>query len=149
MFIPFPSFSSLRLLTFPHFQPLFSSPPPPSPISPPPFSFLLLHLLFPSSFFSYLSSPFLFPPPLSPLSSLFPPSFLPLSSPLIHPPPSPLPIHKHIFPPLDAQRAGTSPSPELFQTLDQEKMVLVERMCKLKREMAKLEEKTEFFEEHV
>ena len=28
-------------------------------------------------------------------------------------------------------------------------MVLVERMCKLKREMAKLEEKTEFFEEHA
>jgi len=47
------------------------------------------------------------------------------------------------------QRIGASPSPELFQTLDQEKMVLVERLCKLKRELAKQEEKMEFFEEHA
>ena len=125
-----------------HSFPIFLLTSPPH-LSPFPTSFL-----FPSSSFTYLSSPFLFPPPPSPLPLLvllLPLLSLSLSSPLIHLPP----IHKHIFPPLDAQRAGTSPSPELFQTLDQEKMVLVERMCKLKREMAKLEEKTEFFEEHA
>ena len=54
-------------------------------------------------------------------------------------------MHTHTH----TQRIGASPSPELFQKPDQEKMVLVERLCKLKRELAKQEEKMEFFEEHA
>ena len=38
---------------------------------------------------------------------------------------------------------------EMFQgVLDQEKRVLVEKICSLKRDMARCEEKMEFFESH-
>ena len=42
-----------------------------------------------------------------------------------------------------------SPSPEMFQYLDHEKMMLVEKMCSLKKQLAKMDEKMEFFEEHA
>ena len=48
------------------------------------------------------------------------------------------------------QRAAASPSPEYkFSTMDQEKIMLVEKMCQLKKELVKQEEKAEFFEEHI
>ena len=40
------------------------------------------------------------------------------------------------------------PQRELFQTLDHEKTVLVEKLCQLKKLLAKKEEKLEFFEGH-
>ena len=33
--------------------------------------------------------------------------------------------------------------------MDQEKMMLVEKLCSLKKEVMKQEEKVEFFEEHI
>ena len=39
--------------------------------------------------------------------------------------------------------------PEMFRgTLDQEKLLLVEKICSLKRQLARCEEKMEFFESH-
>ena len=39
--------------------------------------------------------------------------------------------------------------PEMFQgALDQEKLVLVQKICSLKRQLARCEEKMEFFESH-
>ena len=43
----------------------------------------------------------------------------------------------------------TQNSGELFRHLDHEKEVLVERLCVLKREAAKKQEKLDFFEEHI
>lgn len=37
----------------------------------------------------------------------------------------------------------------LFQTLDQEKTMLVDKLCQLKRTLAKKEEKIEFYEGHI
>ena len=37
----------------------------------------------------------------------------------------------------------------LFQTLDHEKTVLVDKLCQMKRQLAKKEEKIEFYDGHV
>ena len=50
---------------------------------------------------------------------------------------------------MHAQRIAASPSPELFQSMDQEKILLVEKMCRLKKEVAKMDEKMAFYEEHA
>ena len=50
---------------------------------------------------------------------------------------------------MPAQRIAASPSPELFQSMDQEKILLVEKMCRLKKEVAKMDEKMAFYEEHA
>ena len=43
----------------------------------------------------------------------------------------------------------TQNSGELFRHLDHEKEVLVERLCTLKKEAAKKQEKLDFYEEHI
>lgn len=49
-----------------------------------------------------------------------------------------------------SQRAAATPSPEYkFSNMDQEKIMLVEKLCQLKKELVKQEEKAEFFEEHI
>ena len=64
--------------------------------------------------------------------------------------PSPELLVPVITPPSHVQRGAASPSPELlFQTMDSEKLLLVERLCRHKKELARLEEKIEFFEEHI
>lgn len=54
----------------------------------------------------------------------------------------------HMHP--QVRRAAASLSPELlFQSMDGEKMFLVDKLCNTKKDLAKQEEKLEFFEEHV
>ena len=56
------------------------------------------------------------------------------------------------------QQASSPPPPshtalndsgEMFQTLDYEKSVLVEKICQLKRKLARREDKLEFYEGHA
>ncbi len=48
------------------------------------------------------------------------------------------------------QRVAATPSPDYkFTHMDQEKIMLVEKLCRLKKELVKQEEKSEFFEEHI
>ena len=50
-----------------------------------------------------------------------------------------------------SQRTAATSSPEMnkFNYMDPEKMMLVEKMCLLKKEIVRQEEKMEFFEEHI
>jgi len=51
---------------------------------------------------------------------------------------------------LPVQVSHISQSPEYkFYNMDQEKILLVEKMCHLKRELAKHEDKAGFYEDHV
>jgi chromosome segregation ATPase len=66
-------------------------------------------------------------------------------------PPSTLTTHHRASSPEDGELRPVSPAGqgEMFQgVLDQEKRVLVEKICSLKRDMARCEEKMEFFESH-
>lgn len=59
--------------------------------------------------------------------------------------------HPDMREPLLLQRVGATPSPDYhkFSLMDEEKIMLVEKMCQLKKELVKQEEKAEFFEEHI
>ena len=53
-----------------------------------------------------------------------------------------------MLPVTGSSTSSTSSSGEMFHTLDHEKTLLVEKMCQLKRQMARREEKLEFYDGH-